>query len=133
MGIKTYNPTSPGVRGKTSLTFDEITRSHPEKSLVTRVPKRGGRNNNGRITSRHKGGGHKRLFRIIDFRRNKLGILARVASIEYDPNRSARIALLHYKDGEKRYILCPEGLKVGQEVSSGPDAEIQVGNALPIA
>lgn len=133
MGIKTFNPTSPGLRGKTSLTYDEITRDKPEKSLVKRLPKTGGRNNNGRITSRFRGGGHKRLFREIDFRREKTGIAAKVATIEYDPNRSARIALLHYRDGEKRYILCPVGLQVGQMVSSGAEAEIQAGNALPLS
>ncbi len=132
MGIKTYNPTSPGVRGKTSLTFEEITKTRPEKGLVTSLLKQGGRNNHGRITSRHRGGGHKRLYRIIDFRRDKIGVPAKVVAVEYDPNRSARIALLQYLDGEKRYILSPEGLQVGQRVEAGPEAEVQVGNALPL-
>lgn len=113
--------------------FTEITKSKPEKSLVRPLPRKAGRNNQGRISTRHQGGGHKRQYRLIDFKRNKVGIPARVAAIEYDPNRSARIALLSYRDGEKRYILAPNGLKVGDTVSAGPDAEIQTGNALPIA
>ena len=113
-------------------TFEEITRSKPEKSLVTKKVQKAGRNNQGRITARHRGGGHKRQYRIIDFKRNKLGVPAKVFSIEYDPNRSARIALLHYVDGEKRYIVAPNGLKVGDMVMSGPEAEIRVGNTLPL-
>lgn len=132
MGLKSYKPTSPGVRGKTTLTFDEITRAKPEKSLVVDKRGTGGRNNNGRITADHKGGGHRQAYRIIDFKRDKTGIAATVAAIEYDPNRTARIALLHYADGEKRYIIAPEGLKAGDTVSSGPDSEIKVGNALPL-
>ncbi|HAS17118.1 MAG TPA: 50S ribosomal protein L2 [Nitrospiraceae bacterium] len=132
MGLKDYNPTSPGVRGKTTLTFDEITKSKPEKSLVVDKRSSGGRNNNGHITADHRGGGHRQLYRIIDFRRDKKGIPSKVASIEYDPNRTARIALLHYLDGEKRYIIAPEGLRVGDILNSGPDSEIKAGNALPI-
>jgi len=132
MGIKTYKPTSPGVRGMTGYDFSEITKTEPEKSLVEPLKKRAGRNHQGRVTVRHRGGGHKRLYRIIDFKRDKWGIPARVAAIEYDPNRSARIALLHYADGEKRYIIAPQGLQVGDTVMSGPDAEIKVGNALPL-
>ncbi|HBI22847.1 MAG: 50S ribosomal protein L2 [Nitrospirae bacterium RIFCSPLOW2_12_42_9] len=132
MGLKGYNPTSPGVRGKTTLTFDEITKSKPEKSLVVDKRSSGGRNNNGHITADHRGGGHRQLYRIIDFRRDKKGIPSKVASIEYDPNRTARIALLHYLDGEKRYIIAPEGLRVGDILNSGPDSEIKAGNALPI-
>jgi large subunit ribosomal protein L2 len=133
MGLKSYKPTSPGVRGKTSLTFDEITKSEPEKSLVTSKKRSGGRNNNGRITADHQGGGHRQLYRKIDFRREKAGVPAKVAAIEYDPNRTARIALLNYADGEKRYIIHPEGMKVGDIVSSGPDSEIKSGNALPLS
>ncbi len=132
MAIKTYKPTSPGRRGMTGLTFDEITREEPERSLVRPLRKRAGRNVQGRITVRHRGGGHKRQYRVIDFRRDRIGIPARVASIEYDPNRSARIALLVYADGEKRYIIAPLGLQVGDTVMSGPDAEVRVGNALPL-
>ncbi len=132
MGIKTYKPTSPGIRFVTRLTFDEITKTEPEKSLVVPLKKTGGRNFMGRITVRHRGGGHKRLYRIIDFKRDKDGIPAKVVAIEYDPNRSANIALLHYLDGEKRYIIAPEGLKVGDTVISGPGVEIKVGNALPL-
>ncbi|MBW1722265.1 MAG: 50S ribosomal protein L2 [Deltaproteobacteria bacterium] len=132
MAIKSYKPTSPGRRFQTCVTFDEITRRKPEKSLLKPLKKSGGRNTLGRVTARHRGGGHKRLYRIIDFRRDKDGIPARVASIEYDPNRSARIALLHYIDGEKRYILAPNGLKVGDQVMSGPGAEIKTGNAIPL-
>jgi len=130
MAIKTYKPTTPGRRGMTGLKFDEITTNKPEKSLTMSFGKTGGRNNNGRITTRHHGGGHKRLYRIIDFKRNKDGIPAKVATIEYDPNRSANIALLNYVDGEKRYILAPKGLEVGQTVISGATADIKVGNAL---
>jgi large subunit ribosomal protein L2 len=116
----------------TTESFDEVTRSEPERSLVEPVTRKGGRNNNGRITTRHQGGGHKRRYRVIDFKRDKDGVPAKVAHIEYDPNRSARIALLHYADGEKRYIVAPQGLKVGDTVESGPKADIKVGNALPL-
>ncbi len=132
MGIKQYKPTSPGRRGATGYTFEEITRSKPEKSLVVSKKSTGGRNNQGRITVRFRGGGAKRRLRIIDFKRDKIGVPGKVVSIEYDPNRSARIALIHYVDGEKRYILWPLGLKVGDIVMSGPDAEIKPGNALPL-
>lgn len=132
MPIKAYKPTSPGRRGMTVSTFEEITRRTPEKSLLAPLKKKSGRNNQGRITVRHRGGGHKRRYRIIDFKRNKQGVPATVKSIEYDPNRTARIALLVYSDGEKRYIIAPTGLTVGSMLMSGPDAEIRVGNALPI-
>jgi large subunit ribosomal protein L2 len=132
LGVKQFKPTTPGRRQMTVLTFDEITTDRPEKSLLKPLKKSGGRNTQGRLTVRHKGGGHKRQYRIIDFKRNKDSIPARVASIEYDPNRSANIALLNYVDGEKRYILAPHGLKVGDTVVSGPDADIKVGNALPL-
>jgi large subunit ribosomal protein L2 len=132
MGIRKYKPTSPGRRFVTSSDFEEITRTTPEKSLTTKISKTGGRNNNGRITTRHIGGGHKRRYRIIDFKRRKDGVPAKVASIEYDPNRSARIALLHYLDGEKRYILAPLRLRVGDTVMSGPTADIKPGNALAL-
>lgn len=132
MGIKIYKPTSPGRRHQTCSTFEEITTSTPEKSLLIKLKKSGGRNALGRITSRHQGGGHKQKYRIIDFRRDKISIPAKVASIEYDPYRSARIALLHYVDGEKRYILAPLDLKVGDTVISGPEADIKPGNALPL-
>jgi large subunit ribosomal protein L2 len=132
MGIKKYKPVTPTMRFKTGYTFEEITKSRPEKSLIKPLPKKAGRNNQGRITCRHRGGGHKRQYRIIDFKRNKYDIPAKVAAIEYDPNRSARIALLYYADGEKRYILAPLGLKVGDTVMSGKKAEIKVGNALPL-
>ena len=130
MPIKKYKPTTPGRGGMSSLTFEEITTNKPEKSLVVPLKSKGGRNNNGRITTRHQGGGHKRSYRLIDFKRNKDGIPAKVATIEYDPNRSANIALLHYVDGEKRYILAPKGLTVGTTVVSGKDADIKVGNCL---
>ncbi len=134
MGIKIYRPTSAGRRGMSVATFDEITsKVQPERSLLTGVRKRGGRNHQGRITVRHQGGGHKQSYRLIDFRRDKVGILARVESIEYDPNRTARIAKLVYADGEKRYILAPLGVQVGDKLMSGPDAEVRSGNALPIA
>ena len=133
MGIKKYNPTSPGRRGMTVSTFEEITASTPERSLLQPLTKSGGRNNQGRLTLRHRGGGHKRMYRIIDFKRDKDNIPAKVATIEYDPNRTANIALLHYADGAKRYILAPEGIKVGDMVVSGADADIKVGNALPLA
>ena len=132
MPVKKYKPTSPGRRGMSVSTFEEITRSTPEKSLLEPLKKHAGRNNQGRITTRHRGGGHKRMYRIIDFKRNKIGVAAKVFSIEYDPNRSARIALLTYTDGEKRYILAPVGVRVGDTLMSGPDAEIRVGNALPL-
>ena len=132
MPIRNYKPTSPGRRGMSVSTFEEITRSKPERSLLRKQVSKAGRNNQGRITSRHRGGGVKQRYRIIDFKRNKFGVPAKVFSIEYDPNRSARIALLHYVDGEKRYIIAPNGLKVGDRVMSGPDAEIRVGNALPL-
>jgi len=132
MAVKKTKPTSPGRRFQDYSTFVEITRKDPEKSLLKANNKSGGRNANGRITCRHRGGGHKRHYRIIDFKRDKTGIPAKVAAIEYDPNRSARIALLHYVDGEKRYILAPVNLSVGDEVMSGPDADIKPGNALPL-
>ena len=132
MPIRNYKPTSPGRRGMSVSTFEEITRSKPERSLLRKQTSKAGRNNQGRITSRHRGGGVKQRYRLIDFKRNKTGVPAKVFSIEYDPNRSARIALLHYVDGEKRYIIAPNGLKVGDRVMSGPDAEIRVGNALPL-
>ncbi len=132
MGIKKYKPTSPGRRNMTVSTFEEITKKEPEKSLLAPLTKTGGRNNKGRITVRHRGGGEKRHYRIVDFKRNKDDIPAKVAAIEYDPNRSAHIALLHYVDGEKRYILHPKGLKVGDTVISGSNADIKVGNALPL-
>lgn len=133
MGIKHFKPTSPARRQMTVSTFEEITTDKPEKSLTVPLKKKAGRNNQGRITTRHHGGGHKRQYRIIDFKRNKDGVPGRVATIEYDPNRSANIALIHYADGEKRYILAPKGLQVGNEIMSGPDADIKVGNALPLA
>jgi large subunit ribosomal protein L2 len=132
MPIRQYRPTSPGRRGMSVNTFEEITRSRPERSLIARVKQHAGRNNAGRITTRHRGGGAKQRYRIIDFRRNKDGIPAKVATIEYDPNRSARIALLHYADGEKRYIIAPLGLKVGDTLMSGQDAEPRVGNCIPL-
>ncbi|MDY6038663.1 MAG: 50S ribosomal protein L2 [Eubacterium sp.] len=133
MGIRKYNPTSPGLRGMTVSTFEEITASKPEKSLTVALKKHSGRNSRGKITVRHRGGGAKIKYRIIDFKRNKDGIPGNVATIEYDPNRTANIALIVYADGEKRYIIAPEGLKVGDQIFSGPDADIKVGNALPIA
>lgn len=133
MPIKVYKPTSPGRRGMSVTTFDEISRTEPERSLLRPLRKKAGRNSQGRITVRHRGGGHKRRYRVIDFKRDKFGVPARVDSIEYDPNRSARIALLVYADGEKRYIIAPLGLKVNDRVESGPDSDIRVGNALPIA
>ncbi|ETJ99044.1 ribosomal protein L2 [Eubacterium nodatum ATCC 33099] len=133
MGIRKYNPTSPGVRGMTVSTFEEITTGTPEKSLTTTLKKNAGRNFRGKITVRHRGGGARRKYRIIDFKRNKDGIPGKVATIEYDPNRSANIALIVYADGEKRYIIAPQGLTVGTTVYSGPEADIQVGNALPLA
>jgi large subunit ribosomal protein L2 len=132
MAVKTYKPTSPGRRGLVGHTFEEITRAAPERSLVRTLRKKGGRNFRGKITVRHQGGGHKRRYRLIDFKRDKHGIPSRVSSIEYDPNRSARIALLVYADGEKRYIIAPLGLRVGDQVISGSGAEIRVGNSLPL-
>lgn len=132
MPIKSFKPTSPSKRQMTVSTFEEITASQPEKSLLAPLKGKAGRNNQGKITVRHQGGGHKRKYRIIDFKRNKDGIPGRVATIEYDPNRTANIALINYADGEKRYILAPKGLKVGDTVFSGPDADIKVGNALPL-
>ncbi len=132
MPVKQYRPTSPGRRGMSVSTFEEITKTRPEKSLTVRLKKHSGRNNQGKITTRHRGGGAKRAYRLIDFKRNKLDVPAKVAAIEYDPNRSARIALLHYVDGEKRYILAPLGLKVGDRVVAGADADIRPGNALPL-
>lgn len=133
MGVRKYKPSSPGRRFQTASDFAEITTTTPEKSLLEPLPKKAGRNNYGRITTRHQGGGHKRKYRKIDFKRRKDGIPAKVASIEYDPNRSARIALLNYADGAKAYILQPKGLKVGDTVESGPEADIKPGNALPLA
>jgi large subunit ribosomal protein L2 len=133
MAIRKYKPTTPARRGASVSAFDTLTRSTPEKSLLAKATKKAGRNTYGRITSRHRGGGHKRKYRVIDFRRDKDNVPATVAAIEYDPNRSARIALLHYHDGEKRYILAPKNLKVGAIVEAGPEADIKVGNALPLA
>jgi large subunit ribosomal protein L2 len=132
MGIKQYKPTSPGRRGATGYTFEEITKRKPEKSLRVPLRKKAGRNRQGRVTVRHRGGGAKRMLRLIDFKRDNFGVPGKVAAIEYDPNRSARIALVHYADGDKRYILWPVGLKVGDTVMSGPEAEIRPGNALPL-
>lgn len=132
MSIKKYRPTTPARRQMSVSTFEEITASEPEKSLLSPLNKKAGRNNHGRITTRHRGGGHKRQYRIIDFKRNKDDVPGRVATIEYDPNRTANIALIHYLDGEKRYILAPKGLKVGDTITSGPSADIKVGNALPL-
>ena len=132
MPVRKYRPTSPGRRNMSVSTYEEITKKEPEKSLIEPLKKKSGRNNQGRLTVRHRGGGNKRFYRKIDFKRNKFDVPARVAGIEYDPNRSANIALLHYKDGEKRYILAPLGLKVGDEVMSGPSSPIRVGNAMPL-
>ncbi|MGN8647831.1 50S ribosomal protein L2 [Gracilibacillus sp. HCP3S3_G5_1] len=132
MAIKKYKPTSNGRRGMTVSDFAEITTDQPEKSLLAPLSKRGGRNNQGKLTVRHQGGGHKRKYRIIDFKRDKDGIPGKVATIEYDPNRSANIALIHYADGEKRYIIAPKGIQVGHEIESGPNADIKLGNALPL-
>ncbi|KGA98313.1 50S ribosomal protein L2 [Alkalihalobacillus alcalophilus ATCC 27647 = CGMCC 1.3604] len=132
MAIKKYKPTSAGRRGMSVLDFKEITTDKPEKSLLAPLHKKGGRNNQGKLTVRHQGGGHKRQYRVIDFKRNKDGIPGRVATIEYDPNRSANIALINYVDGEKRYILAPKGLKVDMMIESGPNSDIKVGNALPL-
>jgi large subunit ribosomal protein L2 len=132
MAVKRFRPTTPTLRYKTVPSFREITKTSPEKSLVEPLRKSGGRNNQGRMTSRHRGGGHKRMYRTIDFRRDKRDMAAKVAAIEYDPNRSARIALLHYQDGEKRYILAPDGLAVGETLVAGESAEVKAGNALPL-
>jgi large subunit ribosomal protein L2 len=133
MGVRKYKPTTPGRRGMTGSDFTEVTKGKPEKRLTRPLKKRAGRNAYGRVTARHQGGGHKRTYRLIDFRRDKDGVPAKVASIEYDPNRTARIALLHYADGEKRYILAPQGLAVGDKLASGAGADIRPGNALPLA
>ena len=133
MGIKSYKPTSPGRRGMTGDAFDDITKREPEPSLIRPRRRRGGRDAHGKVSVRHRGGGERRFLRQVDFKREKHGIAARVAAIEYDPNRSARLALLHYADGEKRYILAPVGLKVGDPVLAGPEAEIRPGNCLPLA
>ena len=133
MAIRKLKPMTPGTRWMSVSAFDEITKKKPEKSLLEPLHKSGGRNNTGRVTSRHRGGGHKRFYRIIDFKRDKRGMDAKVAAIEYDPNRSARIALLQYTDGERRYIVAPNGIKVGEVLRSGPDAEIKAGNAMPLA
>jgi len=132
MPIKIYKPTSPGRRNMTGQTFEEITKKKPEKSLIVPLKKKGGRNNQGKITVRHRGGGSKRMLRIIDFKRDKVGIPGEVIAIEYDPNRSARIALIEYEDGEKRYIIAPVGIKVGANIKAGEDAEIKVGNSMPL-
>src|SRR5438045_5033239 len=132
MPVKTYKPTSPGRRGMSVATFDEVTKTKPERALTEPLKKTAGRNNNGRITTRHRGGGHKRLYRIIDWKRNKIGVPGKVIAIEYDPNRSARIALVEYADGEKRYIIAPTAVKVGTRLMSGPEAELAPGNALPL-
>ena len=133
MAVKKYKPTTPGQRGMTGYTFEEITKTTPERSLLVPLRKKGGRNAHGRVTVRHRGGGHRRHIRIVDFKRDKLGVPARVAAIEYDPNRTARLALLFYADGAKRYIIAPVGVKVGDTLMSGPDADIRPGNSLPIS
>jgi len=133
MPVKKYKPVTPGTRGMTGYTFDEVTKSTPERSLLVPLRKSGGRNVHGRVTVRHRGGGHRRFIRLVDFKRNKQDVPAKVAAIEYDPNRTARLALLHYADGEKRYIIAPVDIKVGDVVSSGPNVEIRSGNALPIS
>ena len=133
MGIRKYNPTTPGLRGMTVSTFEEITCDKPEKSLTVTLKKHSGRNSRGKITVRHRGGGYRPKYRIIDFKRDKDGVPGKVATIEYDPNRSANIALINYADGEKRYIVAPNKLAVGDVIVSGPDADIKIGNALPVA
>lgn len=133
MAVKKYKPVTPGLRGMTGYTFEEITKKSPERGLVVSLPMRSGRNAYGRVTVRHRGGGHRQLVRVVDFRREKFGIPAKVSAIEYDPGRTARLALLFYADGEKRYIIAPLGIKVGDTVVSGPTSEIRVGNALPIS
>ena len=132
MAVRKYKPTSPGRRGASVSGFDELTRSRPEKALLDKGRKKAGRNHKGRLTTRHQGGGNKRRYRSIDFKRNKDGVPAKVAHIEYDPNRTARIALLHYVDGEKRYILAPNGLSVGDRIQSGEGSEVRAGNSLPL-
>jgi large subunit ribosomal protein L2 len=132
MPIKQFKPTSPGRRGMSGFSFSEITKSKPEKNLTTSISKDSGRNNDGHVTVRHRGGGSKRFLRDIDFKRDKAGVPGRVAAIEYDPNRSARIALVFYRDGDKRYILAPQGIKVGDTVQAGPQAEVRIGNAMPL-
>ena len=132
MALKTYRPTSPGRRGMSGSTFEEISKDKPEKSLLSPLKKRGGRNNQGKITVRHRGGGEKRRIRVIDFKRDKVSVPGKVAAIEYDPNRSARIALIYYADGEKRYILAPSGLSIGNTIMTGSDAEVKPGNTLPM-
>ncbi|TDM12846.1 50S ribosomal protein L2 [Macrococcus lamae] len=132
MAIKHYKPITNGRRNMTSSDFAEITSTSPEKSLLEPLPRKAGRNNQGKLTVRHRGGGHKRQYRVIDFKRNKDGVPGKVATVEYDPNRSANIALIHYLDGEKRYIIAPKGLVVGQEINNGPESDIKVGNALPL-
>src|SRR2546427_5668741 len=131
MPLRKFKPTTPGRRFMSIAGFDEITATEPEKTLVESIPTHAGRNNQGRITTRHQGGGYRKLYRKIDFKRDKHGVPGKVATIEYDPNRSARIALIHYKDGEKRYILAPVGLKVGDPIEAGPEAAVRVGNAIP--
>lgn len=133
MAVKKYKPTTPGQRDMTGYTFEEITKSTPERSLVVPLRKKGGRNAHGRVTVRHRGGGHRRFIRLVDFKRDKFGVPARVAAIEYDPNRTARLALLFYADGAKRYIIAPVGVKVGDTLMSGPDADVRPGNSLPIS
>jgi len=133
MALRKLKPKTPGTRWMSVSAFDEITKTRPEKGLIEPLRKSGGRNNTGRITSRHRGGGHKRFYRVIDFKRDKLGMDAKVAAVEYDPNRSARIALLQYVDGERRYIVAPDGIKVGDVLRSGADAEIKIGNAMPLS
>jgi large subunit ribosomal protein L2 len=133
MGVKKYKPTTPGQRGMTTYTFEEITRAKPQRSLTVSLQRHGGRNTYGRVTVRHRGGGHRRMMRILDYKRDKHGIPATVASIEYDPNRTSRLALLQYADGEKRYILAPVDLRVGDTLMSGPEAEIRAGNCLPLS
>src|SRR5487761_1409081 len=132
MPIKQFKPTSPGRRGSSGYTFEELTHKRPERSLTRPLKKSGGRNSQGKLTVRHRGGGPKRLYRIIDFKRNKLGVPGQVEAVEYDPNRSARIALVVYEDGEKRYIICPVGVVVGDRIMAGPTAEVRPGNALPL-
>lgn len=133
MAIRKFKPVTPGTRWMSVAAFDEITKTRPEKALLEPLRKSGGRNNTGRVTSRHRGGGHKRFYRVIDFKRNKFAMDAKVTAIEYDPNRSSRIALLQYADGERRYIIAPDGVKPGDVLRSGPDAEIKAGNALPLS
>ena len=133
MPLRNYRPTSPGIRQMTRSTFEEITADSPHKPLTEKLVRRAGRNSQGKLTVRHQGSGHKRQYRIIDWKRDKVGVPARIATVEYDPNRSARIGLLHYADGEKRYMLLPHGLKVGDQVTSGPEAEARIGNALPMS